>query len=59
MIYQTRNIIDGVMSLHEILHHTHAKKHLGIVLIYFENASDKVNCDFLLRCLVPRGFEVK
>jgi hypothetical protein len=27
-----RNITDGIMSLHEIIHHTHGKKQVGIAL---------------------------
>jgi hypothetical protein len=27
-----RCIVDGILSLHEILHHTHVKKQVGIVL---------------------------
>jgi hypothetical protein len=27
-----RCIVDGIMPLHEILHHSHVKKHIGIVL---------------------------
>ena len=39
-----RNIMDGVMSLHEILNYTHVKKKVGIVLkLDFEKAYDKVN----------------
>jgi hypothetical protein len=39
-----RSIVDGIMSLHKILHHTHVKKQVGIVLeLNFEKAFDKVN----------------
>lgn len=42
-----RNIMDGILALHEILHHTHIKKRTGIVLkLDFEKAYDKVNWDF-------------
>ena len=47
-----RNIMDGVLTLHEILHHTHIKRKVGIVLkLDFEKAYDKVNWDFLLNYL--------
>jgi hypothetical protein len=46
-----RNIMDGVLSLHELLNYTHVKKQCGIVLkLDFEKAYDKVNWDFLLEC---------
>jgi hypothetical protein len=52
-----RCIVDGIMSLHEILHHSHIKKHVGIVLkLDFEKAFDKVNWNFLLNCLKAMGF---
>jgi hypothetical protein len=52
-----RCIVDGIMSLHEILHHSHVKKHIGIVLkLDFERAFDKVNWKFLLNCLKAMGF---
>jgi hypothetical protein len=39
-----RCIVDAIMSLHEILHHSHIKKHVQIVLkLDFEKAFDKVN----------------
>jgi hypothetical protein len=52
-----RNIMSGIMILHEILHETKKRKHLGIVLkLDFENAYDKVKWDFLFECLAARGF---
>ena len=52
-----RNIMDGIMSLHELMNHTHVKKHVGIVLkLDFEKAYDKVNWDFLINCHKVRGF---
>jgi len=39
-----RNIMDGVMSLHEILHDTKIRKREGLVLkLDFEKAYDKVS----------------
>lgn len=52
-----RNIVDGVLSLQEILNYTHVKKRVGIVLkLDFEKAYDKVNWDFLLECHRLLGF---
>lgn len=54
---KNRNIMSGVMALHEILHETKRQKRVGVVLkLDFEKAYDKVNCDFLLDCLKYRGF---
>ena len=39
-----RNIMDGIMSLHEILNYTHVKKRVGVVLkLDFEKAYDLVS----------------
>jgi len=47
-----RNIMDGVMSLHEILHDTKVRKKEGLVLkLEFEKAYDKINWKFLMNCL--------
>uniref|UniRef100_A0A8I6WDK1 Reverse transcriptase domain-containing protein n=1 Tax=Hordeum vulgare subsp. vulgare TaxID=112509 RepID=A0A8I6WDK1_HORVV len=52
-----RNIMDGILALHEILNYTHVSKKVGIVLkLDFEKAYDKVNWDFLLECHSMRGF---
>jgi hypothetical protein len=51
-------ISDGIMALHEIIHHTHThvKKKVGVVLkLDFEKAYDKVKT-FLLQCHKVRGF---
>jgi hypothetical protein len=49
--------MDGVLSLHEFIHHTHTKKHVGIILKFaFEKVYDKVNWDFLLECHKAKGF---
>jgi hypothetical protein len=51
-----RNIMTGVMILHEILHET-KKKEVGVILkLDFEKAYDKVNWEFLFLCLQNRGF---
>jgi hypothetical protein len=41
---KNKNIMDGVMALHEILHDTRIKKRDGLVLkLDFENAYEKIN----------------
>ena len=41
---KNRHIVDGIMSLHEILHYTHIRKRVGIFFkLDFEKAYDKVN----------------
>ena len=55
-----RHIVDGILSLHEILHYTHFRRQVGVVLkLDFEKAYDKVNWDFLLDCHRKRGFNSK
>jgi hypothetical protein len=52
-----RNIMTGVMILHEIMHETKKRKETGIILkLDFEKAYDKVNWDFLFLSLQNRGF---
>jgi hypothetical protein len=52
-----RNIMNGVLPLHEILHETKKQRKTGVVLkLDFEKAYDKVHWGFLLRCLEIRGF---
>ena len=49
--------MDGIMSLHEIMHYTHIRKKVGIVIkLDIEKAYDKVNWEFLLKCLENKGF---
>ena len=57
---KNRNIMDGIMALHEILHDTRIKKKDGLVLkLDFEKVYDKLNWDFLFECLRQRGFGAK
>jgi hypothetical protein len=52
-----RNIMDGVLSLHEMLHESRRKKQQGVVLkLDFEKACDKVDWNFLFKCTSQRGF---
>lgn len=52
-----RNIMDGVMCLHEILHDTKSRKKDGVILkLDFEKAYDKLSWQFLMECLRQRGF---
>lgn len=52
-----RNIMEGVMCLHEILHDTKIRKKDGIILkLDFEKAYDKISWSFLMECLRQRGF---
>jgi hypothetical protein len=45
---QGRNILDGVVSLHETVHELHSKKLNGVILkLDFEKAYDKVKWFFL------------
>jgi hypothetical protein len=55
-----RNIMTGVMILHEILHETKRRKQIGVILkLDFKKAYDKVKWKFLFQCLVTRGFSQK
>jgi hypothetical protein len=52
-----RNIMSGILVLHEILHETKRKRQVGIILkLDFEKAYDKVKWGFLFECLAARGF---
>lgn len=52
--------MDGVLTLHEIMHHTHVKREIGVILkLDFEKVYDKVNWEFLLSCLKLKGFNDK
>ena len=57
---QGRNILDGVVILHEAVHELHRKKLNGVILkIDFEKAYDKVNWSFLQQTLRMKGFSTK
>jgi hypothetical protein len=52
-----RNIMSGIMALHEVLHETKRRNETGIVLkLDFEKAYDKVCWEFLFRTMEMRGF---
>ena len=52
-----RDIMNGIMALHEILHETKKNNEVGIVLkLDFKKAYDKVCWEFLFDCLKIRGF---
>lgn len=49
--------MSGVLTLHEIMHHTKVQKKVGIILkLDFKKAYDKVNWEFLFKCIEIRGF---
>jgi hypothetical protein len=55
-----RNIMDGVVILHETIHDIHRKKMSGVILkLDFEKAYDKVNWNFLQQILRMKGFSEK
>ena len=57
---QGRNILEGVVILHETVHELHRKKQSGVILkIDFEKAYDKVRRDLLLQTLGVKGFSPK
>jgi len=52
-----RNILEGVVILHETIHELHRKKMSGIVLkLDFKKAYDKVNWVFVQQALRMKGF---
>ena len=54
---QGRNILDGVVVIHETDHEMHTKKLTGLIFkIDFEKAYDKVKLPFLLQTLRMKGF---
>ena len=53
-----RNILEGVIVLHETLHEIHSKKLDGVVFkVDFEKAYDKVKWPFLQQALRMKGFD--
>jgi hypothetical protein len=55
-----RNILEGVVVLHEVLHELHISKARRLVLkIDFEKAYDRVRWDFLEKVMRGRGFPNK
>ena len=55
-----RNIMEGVVILHETIHELHTKKANGIIFkIDFEKAYDKVKWSFLQQTLRMKGFSPK
>jgi len=55
-----RNIMEGVIILHETIHELHTKKRDGVIFkIDFEKACDKVKWSFLHQTLRMKGFSPK
>jgi len=55
-----RNILEGVVTLHETVHELHRKNQSAIIFkIDFDKAYDKVKWDFLLQTLRMKGFSPK
>jgi hypothetical protein len=47
-----RNIMEGIIVLHETIHEMHRKKYSGVILkIDFEKAYDKLNWNFIQQTL--------
>jgi hypothetical protein len=54
---QGRNILDGVVILHEAVHELHTKKFNGLILkLDFKKSYDKVKWSFLQQTLRMKGF---
>jgi hypothetical protein len=52
-----RYIMDGVLSLHEIIHEVKRKKQNAVIFkVDFEKAYDKVNWKFLHNMMIKKGF---
>jgi hypothetical protein len=55
-----RNILDGVVTLHETIHELHSKKLNGVILkLDFEKTYDKVKWSFLQQTLTIKGFSTE
>ena len=55
-----RNIMTGVLTLHEVMHETKIRKEVGVILkLDFEKAYDKVCWDFLFENHKHRNFGSK
>ena len=53
-----RFILDGILSLHEIVHDLHARRAKAIILkLDFEKAYDSVSWPFLKQVLLAKGFD--
>lgn len=56
----SRQILDGVVILHEVLHELKSSNQAGIILkLDFEKAYDKVQWQFLFEVLQRKGFDEK
>jgi hypothetical protein len=52
-----RNIMEGVIILHETIHKIHRKKQSGVILnLDFKKAYDKINLTFVQQALRMKGF---
>lgn len=52
-----RNILEGVIVLHEVIHELHSSNQRGLILkIYFEKAYDRVRWTFLEQVMLGKGF---
>lgn len=55
-----RFILDGVVVIHEVMHHLRSRKREGIILkLDFEKAYDKVSWKFLKEVLEKKQFDAK
>jgi hypothetical protein len=55
-----RQILEGVVVLHETIHELHSKKFNGVIFkVDFENTYDKVEWPFLQQAMRMKGFPVK
>ena len=52
-----RNILEGIVILHEVIHELNKRKEHGMILkIDFKKAYDRVGWDFLEEVLIGKGF---